>query len=97
VHQAEFQLFLEADHVLGADDVRPPQLFVEVFTVPAAEFRRRVIDTIERPKPLENPLDLAVLSQVAASVARMFFVGSQRESDFLGPMGNIDREGAVAT
>jgi hypothetical protein len=54
VHGPEAAFFLETDHVLRADRVRSPQLFLEVFAVPSAELSRAVVNEVERPDGVEQ-------------------------------------------
>ena len=65
---------LETKHVLGADRVGHPEVFIIGLPVPTAIFSRKVVNKIERSELVENLFDLAVISYVSPDIVITFGV-----------------------
>ena len=86
MNETKFEALLQTDDVLGADGVRAPERFVEVFAIPAAKLGRAVVDVVEWTTALEDALELAKLADVATCVKRNLDVGAQAEAYLVGLM-----------
>ena len=64
----EAVLLLKADYVFGSDRIGLPHRLIKVLAVDASEFGSEIVYDIEF-LPVENPLDLTVLADVAAEIA----------------------------
>jgi len=83
MNQSKLKPFLQSNDVLGANGIRSPQRFVEVFTVPTTKLGSAVIDVIKRPTPFEDTLELAKVSDITTRIQRDFDVGTQAETDLV--------------
>ena len=68
MNQPEAQTLLEPDDVLGPYGIGLPQSLVEVLPIPAAEFGSAMIDVVEGTQSIEDPLDLAELTDVCTRI-----------------------------
>ena len=96
MNQSKLKPFLQSNDVLGANGIRSPQRFVEVFTVPTTKLGSAVIDVIKRPRLFEYAFELTEFTYIAASVERCLNIGPQAEADLIGLMGEVTRHNMVA-
>jgi hypothetical protein len=81
-YHSEPFLFLKANHVLGADDVGHPEVFVIVLAVPATVLSSEVIDMV-KVVLFKYSLKLPVLADIAADIVRSLRMFQVADPDFM--------------
>jgi hypothetical protein len=83
MNQAEPEAFLEANDILRADRIRPPQAFVEILTIPTAKLRSCVIYIIERPQRFDHTLYLSKFTDITSGVSWSVHISAERKACFV--------------